>query len=80
MAKEIRYILVGLGNIGRNLLDILMHRQKNIEAQYDLTFKLVAAVDSAVAVAVVSAVVVVVSVVVAVVAVAVSEVKIIQFY
>lgn len=47
MAKEIRYILVGLGNIGRNLLDILMHRQKNIEAQYDLTFKLVAAVDSA---------------------------------
>ena len=46
MAQEIRYTLVGLGNIGRNLLDILIHRQAQIEADYDLTFTLVGAVDS----------------------------------
>jgi len=46
MAQEIRYTLLGLGNIGRNLLDILIHRQAQIEIDYGLTFILVGAIDS----------------------------------
>jgi homoserine dehydrogenase len=46
MAQEIRYTLLGLGNIGRNLLDILIHRQAQIEADYGLVFILVGAIDS----------------------------------
>ncbi len=46
MSPLIRYTLVGLGNIGRNLLDILAHRQAQIEATYGLTFRLVGAADS----------------------------------
>lgn len=44
--KEIRYTLIGLGNIGRNLLDILLHRQAAIETDYGLRFVLVGAADS----------------------------------
>ena len=44
--REVRYTLIGLGNIGRNLLDILVHRQAAIEAQYGLRFSLVGAADS----------------------------------
>ncbi|NLG50981.1 MAG: homoserine dehydrogenase [Chloroflexi bacterium] len=46
MTEQIRFVLLGLGNIGRNLLDILVHRQKQIEADYGLSFVLVGAVDS----------------------------------
>jgi len=46
MAKEVRYTLIGLGNIGRNLLDILVHRQAQVEADYGLRFVLVGAADS----------------------------------
>ena len=44
--KEIRYTLVGLGNIGRNLLDVYLQRQAHIEADYGLRFVLVGAADS----------------------------------
>ncbi|MHB0858901.1 MAG: homoserine dehydrogenase [Anaerolineae bacterium] len=46
MVNDVRVVLVGLGNIGRNLLDILVHRMAPIEAAYGLRFRLVAAVDS----------------------------------
>ena len=46
MLREVRYTLVGLGNIGRNLLDILVHRQAAIETDYGLRFVLVGAADS----------------------------------
>lgn len=46
MAEQIRFVLIGLGNIGRNLLDILVHRQKQIEADFGLKFVLVGAADS----------------------------------
>ncbi len=46
MAKEVRYALIGLGNIGRNLLDILVHRQARVEADFGLRFVLVGAADS----------------------------------
>ena len=46
MSEEIRYTLVGLGNIGRNLLDVLIHRQPQVEADYGLEFRLVGAADS----------------------------------
>ncbi len=46
MTRVVRYTLVGLGNIGRNLLDVLVHRQPQIEATYGLSFRLVGAADS----------------------------------
>lgn len=46
MIKEVRYMLIGLGNIGRNLLDILAHRQAQVEATYGLRFVLVGAADT----------------------------------
>jgi len=46
MVKEVRYMLIGLGNIGRNLLDILVHRQAHVEADFGLRFILVGAADS----------------------------------
>ena len=46
MARSIPYTLIGLGNIGRNLLDILIHRQEQIAADYALQFVLVGAADS----------------------------------
>lgn len=46
MTRDIRFTLVGLGNIGRNLLDILVHRQEAIARDYGLRFVLVGAADS----------------------------------
>ncbi len=46
MEREIRFALIGLGNIGRNLLDILVHRQAAIARDYRLRLRLVAAADS----------------------------------
>jgi len=46
MTRTIRYAVMGLGNIGRNLLDILVHRQAAIEDDYGLRFALVGAADS----------------------------------
>ncbi len=46
MEREIRFILIGLGNIGRNLLDILLQRQEAIARDYGLRFRLVGAADS----------------------------------
>ncbi|MHB9034338.1 MAG: homoserine dehydrogenase [Anaerolineae bacterium] len=46
MVQDIRFALVGLGNIGRNLLDVILNRQAEIIRRYGLRFKLVAAFDS----------------------------------
>ena len=46
MTRNVRYALIGLGNIGRNLLDIIIHRQEAIAADYGLRFVLVGAADS----------------------------------
>jgi homoserine dehydrogenase len=46
MEQEIRFTLIGLGNIGRNLLDILAHRQEAIARDYGLRLRLVGAADS----------------------------------
>ena len=46
MAREIRYVLLGLGNIGRNLLDVLCHRRERILADYGYDFVLVGASDT----------------------------------
>jgi homoserine dehydrogenase len=44
--NTVRFALIGLGNIGRNLLDILVHRGAAIAATYDLHLLLVGAADS----------------------------------
>ncbi len=44
--RQVTYCLIGLGNIGRNLLDILVHRQAAIAHDHGLRFSLVAAADS----------------------------------
>jgi homoserine dehydrogenase len=46
MAQRIRFTLIGLGNIGRNLLDVLFHRRVQVIADYGLDFVLVGAADS----------------------------------
>jgi len=46
MAQRIRFTLIGLGNIGRNLLDVLIHRRERVTADYGLDFVLVGAADS----------------------------------
>jgi homoserine dehydrogenase len=46
MERTVRFALIGLGNIGRNLLDILVHRQEAVAADYGLRFRLVGAADS----------------------------------
>ncbi|MBC7315140.1 MAG: homoserine dehydrogenase [Chloroflexi bacterium] len=46
MAREVRFTCIGLGNIGRNLLDILVHREEAIARDYGLHFLLVGAADS----------------------------------
>lgn len=46
MVREVRFTCIGLGNIGRNLLDILVHRGPMIEQDYGLRFLLVGAADS----------------------------------
>ncbi|MFH1085791.1 MAG: homoserine dehydrogenase [Chloroflexota bacterium] len=44
--REIPYVMMGLGNIGRNLLDIYAHRQAQVAQRYGLRFVLVGAADS----------------------------------
>ena len=44
--REIQYTLVGLGNIGRNLLHVLAHRAEAVATQYGVRFTLVGAADS----------------------------------
>jgi len=44
--NTVRFALIGLGNIGRNLLDILVHRSAAIAVAHDLRFVLVGAADS----------------------------------
>jgi homoserine dehydrogenase len=44
--QEIRFALVGVGNIGRNLLDVLAARRGQVEADYGLRFRLVGVADS----------------------------------
>ena len=46
MSQEVRFTLIGAGSIGRNLLDILIHRGAAIESDYGLKFVLVGAADS----------------------------------
>ena len=46
MTREIRFTLIGLGNIGRNLLDVLLQRQGAILRDHDLRFRLIGAADS----------------------------------
>jgi homoserine dehydrogenase len=44
--RPIRFACIGLGNIGRNLLDILVHRREAIARDYGVEFLLVGAADS----------------------------------
>ncbi len=44
--RPLRFTCIGLGNIGRNLLDILVHRREAIARDYGLEFLLVGAADS----------------------------------
>ncbi|MBN1400957.1 MAG: homoserine dehydrogenase [Anaerolineae bacterium] len=44
--REIPYLLIGLGNIGHNLLDVYTHREAQIARDYGLRFVLVGAADS----------------------------------
>lgn len=46
MTQEIRFTLIGLGNIGRNLLEVILQRQEAILRDYNLRFRLVGAADS----------------------------------
>ena len=46
MVNRVPFMLIGLGNIGRNLLDILVHRGEAVRDRYDLSFVLVGAADS----------------------------------
>jgi len=46
MTKEVRFMLLGVGNIGRNLLHVLIQRQAHVEERYGLRYVLVAAADS----------------------------------
>ncbi len=46
MTRDVRFALLGLGNIGRNLLDILVNRHPAVLEAYGLNFVLVAAADS----------------------------------
>jgi homoserine dehydrogenase len=46
MVRDVRFALIGLGNIGRNLLDILVHRSETVVDAYGLRMVLVAAADS----------------------------------
>ncbi|NLV74536.1 MAG: homoserine dehydrogenase [Chloroflexi bacterium] len=46
MTQTIRFALLGLGNIGRNLLNVLEHRRDKIYSRYGLDFILTAACDS----------------------------------
>ncbi|MHB1319737.1 MAG: homoserine dehydrogenase, partial [Anaerolineae bacterium] len=44
--KDVRIAVIGLGNIGRNLLDVIAHRQAAVASEYGLRLLLVGAADS----------------------------------
>jgi len=46
MTREIRTVLMGLGNVGRNFLRILDTRQEILRKEYGLSFRLVGVADS----------------------------------
>ena len=46
MVREVHFTLIGLGNIGRNLLEVLIHRGPHVESDYGLCYTLVGAADS----------------------------------
>lgn len=46
MARVIKTAVIGLGNVGRNLLRILETKQVRLAEQYDLAFRLVCVADS----------------------------------
>ena len=46
LTRRIPFALIGTGNIGRNLLEILVHRGDHVEADYGLRFVLVGAADT----------------------------------
>ncbi|MFN2201090.1 MAG: homoserine dehydrogenase, partial [Caldilineaceae bacterium] len=46
MTREIRTVLMGLGNVGRNFLRILDTRQEILRQEYGLSFRLVGVADS----------------------------------
>jgi len=46
VAKDVRFVLLGLGNMGRNLLDVLADRHQAVLDEFGLNLILVGAVDS----------------------------------
>ena len=46
MTRRVAFALIGIGNIGRNLLDILVHRGDKVGAEYGLDFALVGTADT----------------------------------
>jgi homoserine dehydrogenase len=46
MVEEVRILLVGLGNLGRRLCDILVEKRPRLEADYNLRLLIVGAADS----------------------------------
>ncbi len=46
MARDVRILLVGLGNMGRRFCDILAEKGPQLEADYDLRLSVVGAADS----------------------------------
>ncbi len=46
MTKTVSVALVGLGNVGRRVLELLLTKEAHMRERYDLTFKLVGASDS----------------------------------
>jgi homoserine dehydrogenase len=46
MTNRMPFVLIGLGNIGRNLLDILVRRGKAVRDRYGIAFELIGAADS----------------------------------
>lgn len=46
MSKDVRILLVGLGNLGRRFCDILVEKDPQLQADYDLRLLVVGAADS----------------------------------
>ena len=46
MVSTVRLAVIGLGNIGRNLLDVMVHRQDAVDSTYGLRIVVVGAADS----------------------------------
>lgn len=46
MTREVRFALIGLGNVGRSFLRILQQKQERLAVDFGLTFKLVCIADS----------------------------------